>query len=430
MQILIYSIAAALFVSLVLWSPMAIVYLLLGYMVFNGYSSRPFMENVLRVTFGNVNVYPLDILFASMAMLILFYLIKRIIGISRARVISKEARFATGLIALYFLLFSGKFVAGYFEGVPPQTLIRLFLANAQCIYFFLPILFIKNEIQLRRLLYFLLFISLIFPFGQLLLVGSRDYEFILRGQGTLRLGYGDSTLFLGFAVIAFFAWERKLAAAVIPATGIAMLNHRIAYVGIVISLVSLSVLKGKKLKTNIILGLMGVLVIGVLFVVQETTSIRVLDKGIERVAQTFEKTGTTAARIGAIPQTFDVLVEHPIVGLGYGDLYKLQERTEISALAFNILHSHNFFLTALSHTGLVGTILILWIIWHALSCARRLSRMAKKKETGSFLFACILFFIIEALASTTLYSAGFLFWILCGIVFWYFNEAKVAQGRA
>lgn len=430
MEILIYPIAAILFVSLILWSPMAIVYLLLGYMVFNGFSSRPFMENVLRVNFGTVSVYPLDILLASMVMLILYYLIRRLIGISKARIVSKEARFATGLIVIYSLFFFGKLVAGYFEGVPPQALIRMFVADVQYVYFFLPLFFLKNEIQLRRLLYFLLFISLIFPFGQLLMVGSRDYEYILQGQGTLRLGYGDSALFLAFAVIAFFTWERKMGAAVIPGTGIAMLNHRIAYVGIVISLVSLSVLKGKKLKTNIIFGLIGVLVLGVLFVVQETISIKVFDKGIERVTQIFEKTGTTKGRIDVIPQTFDVWVEHPIVGLGYGDLYKLRERSETSAFAFNILHSHNFFLTALSQTGLVGTILILLIIWHALSSARRLSRMTGKKETGSFLFACILFFVIEALASTTLSSAGFLFWILCGIVYWYFNEAKVAQGRA
>ena len=430
MQILIYSIAAALFVSLVLWSPMAIVYLLLGYMVFNGYSSRPFMENVLKVTFGNVNVYPLDILFASMVMLILFYLIKRIIGISRARVISKEARLATGLIVLYFLLFSGKFVAGYFEGVPPQTLIRLFAVDIQCVYFFLPLFFLKNEIQLRRLLYFLLFISLIFPFGQLLMVGSRDTQYILQGQGTLRLGYGESSLFLAFAVIAFFAWERKMTAAVIPAVGLVMLAHRSAFIGIAVSLVTLSFLKGKKLKTNIILGLMGVLVIGVLFVVQEATSIRVFDKGIERAAETFEKTSTTKARFGAISQTFDVLAEHPIVGLSYGDLYKLEKRAETSALAFNILHSHNFFLTSLSHTGLVGTILLSWIIVYVLSCSRHLSRMSGKKETGAFLFACVLFFVIFSLMNTSFGSAGFLFWILSGTVFWYFNEAKAAQGRA
>jgi len=409
---------------------MSIMYLLLGYMVFNGYSSRVFMTRVLRVTFGDVQVYPLDLLYASMVMLIFYYLIRWVIGISQTRIISKEARFATGLIILNFLLFLGRFVSGYIDGVPLQTLIRMFSDDVQFVYFFLPLLFLKNEVQLKRLLYFLIFISLIFPFGQLQMVGSQDYQIILKGQGTLRLGYGDSTLFLAFAMIAFFTWERKMIAAIIPAAGIAMLGHRSAFIGIVVSLVSLSILKGKKLKTSILLGLMGVLVVGVLFVVQEATSIKVFDKGIERAAQTFENTGTTKARLGSISQAFEVLVEHPIFGVGYGDLYKYEGQAERSAFAFNVLHFHNFVLQAMAQTGLVGTTLFLWIIWYVLSYSLRLSRMPGKRETGAFLFACMLFFIIHALMSTTFNTAGFLFWFLAGALFWYFNEAQVAQRKA
>jgi O-antigen ligase len=305
----------------------------------------------------------------------------------------------------------------------------MFSDDVQCVYFFLPLLFLKNEIQLKRLLYFLIFISLIFPFGQLLMVGSQDYEILLKGQGTLRLGYGESAVFLAFAVIAFFTWERKMIAAILPAAGIVMLAHRSAFIGIVVSLVSQSILKGKKLKTNIFLGLIGILVVGVLFIVQETTSIKVFDKGIERAEQTFESTGTTLARMSSISQAFDVLVEHPIFGVGYGDLYKFEGQTG-SALAFNVLHFHNFVLQAMAQTGLVGTTLFLWIIWYVLSCALRLSRMPGKKETGTFLFACILFFTIYGTMNTTFNTSGFLFWFLAGTVYWYFNEAKVVQRKA
>lgn len=430
MEVLIFAI---LLFFMILVIPVSIMYLLLGYMIFNNFSSRPFMEQVLKVTVGGVNIYPLDFLLATTTLLILPYFI----GIFRGKMVSKEARFAAILILLFLMFFIVKGLSGYFGGVPLQTIIRMVAVDVQCLYFFLPVLYVKSEKQLKRLLYFTVIISMLLPFGQLLLAGSVDTQYILKGQGTFRLGYGDSSLILAFAILAFFAWERKMVASVLPLIGLVMLAHRSAFIGIVVSMMAMSFLKGKKLKTNLLMGAIGLLAVVMLFFVQGMTSYKVFDKGVERIGETFEATGTTSARLAVIPQTFKIWSDNPLFGLGYADLYKLESRivgektlSGADTLAFNILHSHNFLLTALSHTGLVGTVLMLSILAYGLVCARRLSNMQGKKMLGSYLFACLLFFIVFATMSTTFGSAGFLFWVLYGIVFWYFNEARKAQAKS
>lgn len=427
------------FFALVAIAPLLLMYFLLGYMVFNGLSSRPFMQNVLKVSFGDINVYPLDLFFAAMVLLIILHLGKRLAGASGARIVSKEGRIATILVLAFFLFYSGKAIAGYFAGVPAQTLIRMFAIDAQPLYFFLPVFFLKREAQLRRVLYFLVLVALLFPLGQLMMVGSRDTEFILSGQGTFRLGYGDSNLFVAIAIIAIFTWERKIVLAILPLASLVMLAHRSGFIAIVISLVLVGILKGKKLISSISFGLVGVLAGVVLFSVQAMTSYEVFDRGVERIGETFENTGTTSARLGAIPQTMRVVGEHPLLGLGYGDLYKLQKiavdpdqggsQPAASVLAFNVLHSHNFMLTALSHSGVIGTALLLGLIAYGLICARRLSRRRGRREAGTFLFASMVFFVVFALMNTNFGSAGFLFWILYGTVFWYFNQARIEKAN-
>lgn len=57
-------------------------------------------------------------------------------------------------------------------------------------------------------------------------------------------------------------------------------------------------------------------------------------------------------------------------------------------------------------------------------------KIAGQKMLGSYLYVCLLFFIVYATLNTSFGSAGFLFWVLYGIVFWYFNEARKAQEKA
>ena len=405
---------------LLLWRPFIIPYLLLLYMVISGYASRPFMAKIV-LTFGSVNVYPLDFLYATATLLIPIYFLKRVSYSTPQRRETREVRLAVVLVSLYIAWHLMRFTIGIFSGMPYDSLIRMFATDTQAVYFFLPLLFVRYEHQLRRLLYFTVVIALLFPFGQPFLVGTKDYEHIYLGQGTLRLGFGDSNVFEALGLFALLAWERSMIAAVFPVASIVMLAHRSAFIGAFISIIAMYVLKRKPLKSLVIIGFTGVLGMTMLLVVDMVTSQHVFEKGAERIGETFKETGTTMARLQSIPQLLEVWSENPIAGLGYSELYGLQKQAESSARAFNILHSHNFVLTSLVQTGIIGTLLLLAIIGYALACAKRLSRREGHRDTGAFLFASLLFFVIFATMNTALHTAGFVFWFLCGTIFWYMS---------
>lgn len=404
--------------ALLLWRPLAIPYLLLLYMVVNGYASRPQIAKIV-LTFGSVNVYPLDFLYAVMTLLIPIYFLKRASHGTLHRRLSREARVAVILVSLYLVWHFIRLAIGLLSGMPYDALIRLYAMDTQAVYFFLPLLFVNSESQLRRLLLFTVGISLLFPFGQPFLVGSDDYELISKGQGTLRLGFGDSSVFEALGLFALLSWERSMIAAVLPIASIVMLAHRSAFIGVIVSVVAMSILKRKPLKTLIIIGFAALLGGAVLFALEMVTAQRVFEKGAERIGETFETTGTTSARLDSIPRLLEVWSENPIAGIGYADLHGLQLRADTSVMAFNILHAHNFVLTALVQTGTIGAFLLFAIIGYTLTCAKRLSRVGGQRNVGAFLFASLLFFVIFATMNTTMHSVGFVFWFLCGTVFWY-----------
>ncbi len=414
-----------------LFFPAIVAYLLLAYSLLNGLASRRFMAD-FKFTLGGINVFPLDFLFGAMAFLILIHLFKRLTGFVRPRVVSSEGKVATWMVSVYFVFLIGKLIAGYFGGVPLQALIRMFGGDAQCLYFFLPLFFIKNEGQLRALLYTVIAIAMVFPFGQLYLAasGSADIEYILQGQGTYRLGHGDFNAFLAISAIAMFAWERKVAFSALPLSGIIMLAHRSAYIGFVLSLFSLSLMKGKRLRAILTYAIAGTLVVAILMVAQETVSSKIIASSLKRIDQTFQATSTTVSRWGVIGDVFEVLNDNPLFGLGYSGAYALREKEETSAHAFNLLHSHNFVLQNLGEAGSVGLLLILLIIGYAFLCARRLSKKRGREIVGAFLFASMLFFVIFSLMNTTFETVGYLVWILIGTVFWYFNEDKLQKAKS
>lgn len=405
---------------LLLWRPLVIPYLLLLYMVINGYASRPFMAKIV-FSFGSVNVFPLDFLYATVTLLIPVYFLLRFAHTTPQRRVSREVRLGVVLVSLYLAWHVSRLAIGVLSGVPFDALIRMFASDTQAVYFFLPLMFVKSEQQLRRLLRFTVVIALLFPFGQPFLVGSDDYELISKGQGTLRLGFGDSSIFEALGLFALLAWERSLMAAALPVASIIMLAHRSAFIGVVISIVMMFVLKRKPLKSLLIIGFAGILGGAMLFTVEMVTSQRVLEKGAERLGETFKTTGTTSARLMAIPQLLEAWSENPVAGLSYSELHSLQKRAEFSGQAFNILHSHNFVLTSLVQSGAIGSLLLFTIIGYTLICAKRLSRIDGQRNTGAFLFASLLFFLIFSTMNTSLQTVGFVFWFLGGTVFWYMS---------
>ena len=401
---------------LIMVFPISIFYLLLGYLVLVGWGSFEIVA-ALKIKVGSIGIVPLDILFVALLLSLSTFMLRRMFGGRRvARRI--ETKVAISIMVFYIALHLLRTGMGFFDGVPKDALVRMSYDNLQCLYFFLPLLFLKSDRQTSNLLRAVVVLSLIFPFGQLFLSETATTQFILEGQDTLRLGFGDANLLLAMGFIAILTWERWIYLAFIPAAGIMMLAHRSAFLAIALALVSTALINGKQLKLIVVSGFVGVVMVGALFVVQNTTSLPVFDKGLERVGQTFETTGTTSARVSSISQLLSVWLEKPVMGLGYRELYDLRSRADTSARAFNILHSHNFVLTSLVHTGLMGSIPLFAICGYSLLTALRLARRPGMRQAGAFLFSSMLFFLVFALMNTALSSAGYLFWILSGTTYW------------
>lgn len=416
---------AAFFILIVLGIaifPMLVLYLLPGYMALDGIASRQFMYG-LKVSVGGVNIFVLDLLYAAAVLLALM-------GIFRALVTGRLYRYAPAtkiimlLTVIYLFFFTGKLFHGYLQRVPLDALIRGFALDTQCIYLFLPLFYIKNEKVLNKLLYFVVVLTLLFPMAQPFLYGSADQVALAEGQGgTLRLGFGNANLLLMLGVLALFVWERKIWLSALPLAGIAMLAQRSAFVALTLCVMVLSIQKRKSMKFIALVGMAGAFLVAALMVIQTTSTVPVVDKAMERLSQTFEKTGTTKARIDVIPITFEEFSKRPWVGFSYKERYELQKSETTNAFAFNMLHPHSFVFSSMLRTGTVGSIVFFLLIGLIMLAAYRLSRRRDMKEQGMFLYSAILFFVVFGLMNTSFESAGFVFWLLAGITLWYANQA-------
>ena len=402
--------------------PMLIPYLLLGHMAVQGIASSHFMSN-LKVSVGGINIFPPDLLYAASLFLAVFGLF-RLLLTGRLRTYAPLSKAAIFFIVCYFIFFIGKLVNGYFENVPLDTLVRSFASDTQCVYLFLPLFYLKQEKTLKQLLYFVVILTLIFPLLQPFLYGSSDQVALQQGQGgTLRLGFGNANILLMLGVFAFFVWERKLWLSALPLAGIAMLAMRSAFVSLGLCIIVLSFLKKKSIKYIAMMALVGVFLVATLVIIQSTSSVPVLDKAAERIALTFEYTGTTKARWSVIPMAFEAFVERPLVGFSYNDMQTLAAKQSWDAFSFNMLHPHNFVLSSIVRTGFIGSLLLFCIIGMSMIAALRLSRQQETNKQGIYLFSTILFFVTYGVMNTSFFSAGYVFWLLAGICFWYLNQA-------
>lgn len=78
-------------------------------------------------------------------------------------------------------------------------------------------------------------------------------------------------------------------------------------------------------------------------------------------------------------------------------------------------------------TGTIGTFLLMFLIARVLLFSYRLAKQEATSQVGVYLFACQIFFILFALMNTTFGSAGYVFWILSGITFWYTNQIQIER---
>lgn len=402
--------------------PMLIPYLLLSFMAVDGIASREFI-NGLHATVRGVNIYFPDLLYSAVTFLAIFGLLRLVVA-GRLRKYAPLTKTVMFLVVCYFMFFAAKMANGYFDGVPAQTLVRHFAIDSSCIYFFLPLFYVKNEESLKRLLFFVVFVSFVFPLVQPLLYGSADQMALERGQGgTLRLGAGNGNVLLMLGALALFVWDQKIWLSALPMAGIAMLAQRSAFVALAVCIMVLSFQKKKSIKFISLSVIAGGLLVGALVVIQATTSVPVVDKAADRLSQTFEKTGTTEARIQMIPLSLNAFMERPFVGFSYFDRYALEQKQSLDAFSFDMVHPHNMVLSSLLYAGSIGTVLLFGIVGLTMLAPLRLMRQQTTKQQGMYLFSTTLFFIIFSLMNTTFESVGQVFWILAGVSMWYLNRA-------
>ena len=403
--------------------PILIPYLLVTYMALNGIASRHFI-NDLKVTVTGTNIFFPDLLYAA-AVVLALYGILRLLFSGQLRRYAPLTKGALLLSICYVFFFVGKIINGYFESVPADALVRRFALDTQCVYLFVPLFYIKQEKTLRKLLYYVVIITLLFPFAQPFLYGSADQVALEQGQGgTLRLGFGNANLLLMLGVLAFFVWERRMWLSALPLAGIGMLAQRSAYISITLCILVLAVQKKKGMKFIALVGGAGLLLIAALMLIQTTSSVPVVQKTAERLSQTFQETGSTKARMLVIPVALREFSNRPWVGYSYRDMNQLSQKQDRDAFSFNMLHPHNFVLSSLLRTGMVGTLLLFGIICVLMLAAFRLSRQRDTHEQGMYLFSTMLFFVVFGLMNTSFISAGYVFWVLAGVTLWYLNQVQ------
>ncbi len=398
-------------------------------MFMSGLASQAFMRE-FKISVGSVNIYFLDLLYSAALILAVFGLLKVLLS-GRIFQANRYLKAAVFICLLFFVFFLSKSILGFFSGVSPDTLVRRFAMDTQFVYMFIPLIYLRKEAHLKSLLTFIVLLSLLFPLFQPFLYGGADQVALEAGQGgTLRLGGGYTNLLLMLAVLAFVVWEKKVWLSVLPLAGIAMLAQRSAFLALAICVFVIAIMKRMSVKFFGLLAVIGVGMIAVLFVIQLFFSVPVVSKAAERFSQTFEKTGTTEARIGVIPIAFNEFVHRPIAGLSYRELYDLEQVQHTDAVAFNILHPHNFVLSFLMRTGLVGTLLLFTVISIALLASRSLCRQPTTIKQGQFLFGAILFFVVFGLMNTTFQAAGFIFWTLLGVTLWYQEKLQYSRNAS
>ena len=407
--------------------PFTLVYFMATFLTFRSLAPSSVISE-LKFTLGGINVFPLDFVFGITVLLILLAPIRasRPAGMR----MSGETRVALFLIVLYLMFQAGQSLAGLFGGIPKDSLIRMTALNMQVLYLFLPLLFGESEKQFKRLLLYVIVLTLVFPIGQLFLVGSDDTARLLKEQGTFRLGFGDFNVILAISLLAFLTWERRVWLAGFPAIGILLLAHRSAYIAVVISAFITAVVKGRQLKTVFLLGIIGMVLVSLMMVFSSLSSNQVIEGSANRLSETFKATGTTEGRLHAIELTFKELANHPLTGMGYVRADQLRRQTSQSAYAFNLLHPHNFVLSSLTKDGLIGTFLLLMLMTHLLLSARRLGGIQGYQQVGAMLSGCMVFFIIYATMNTTLGSAGYVMWILAGTTLWFMDRARTEVSKS
>jgi O-antigen ligase len=407
-------------VFVLIW-PASIPYIILSYF-FILCLGIPALISFMDIHIGSINVYPLDLMYALAFSAFFSYFVKIFAYQGFKQAISSQVKTTVFIIILYLLFFFAKLFEGFIAGIPIDSLVRKYLTDTSIMFFFIPLVIYKDIKQLKKLLKFLVVLALLFPFFQPFLIFSKGTQYILNGQGTFRLGFGEANIFLGFGALALFSWDFKKYLTFLPLAGILMLAHRSGYIAIVLAFLSLSFLKGKKIQNISMLLISAVFVLGLVAALESFTNIDILSKNINRVGETFEYTGTTKARVSAMSNVYDTAEQHPVTGISYAEYNKFTNSRY--AADFNVTHPHNFILTTIINGGIIGFILVFTLISRFMYHAYKMIKIDEFKLIGMFLFCATMYFVIYASMNTSMESSGYLFWFLGGCNAWLYNLAN------
>ena len=427
-----YTEAAHLFLGIIavptiLWRPHLIIYLLIIT------AMLPF-SNFIKFSIGGINIYLKDMLFICYFLCLISVIFSAIIHKVRTINLASPNKVLLYCVFSFVTLHIFYMLYGIFQGVPLDSAIRRFGTYSGCLYFFLPLLYIKTKEQLRKLLIFTVIVSLLYPAWQLFaFVGCADI--FVTSSGTIRLAGAAAAPILTSALLAILIWRRGInqhILSTLPIVSILLIGHRSAYIATALSVLLLFHWL-RDLGKLVIFSYLTILCIPLMLI-----SLNIIGgydfagDVFTRLSDTLSMTDkNTLARAYAIRDNIMVFLSKPIFGIGYdheGLSHVLTNKVPFGghslAPHFNVLHPHNFLMRFLSHTGLVGTSLILMII---ISILRKnyalISHGGSFRSQGIFLFCSIMFIIVYSLMNTVFFSnAGSLFWILGGITVLLYEE--------
>lgn len=143
-----------------------------------------------------------------------------------------------------------------------------------------------------------------------------------------------------------------------------------------------------------ILGIGVVVLIAAYYLIEHT------NVGLSLIERTFGKgVDATTGRTGIYMQLLENFWKHPIFGNGFGSTIKLIR---------GYTNGHNIYLQTLSETGIVGFVLLAFILLYNLIIALKACKLSMKKQTDNFdSFFCLylqLIFLLSGLIGNPLYD--------------------------
>jgi O-antigen ligase len=130
-------------------------------------------------------------------------------------------------------------------------------------------------------------------------------------------------------------------------------------------------------------------------------------------------------RIAIYQHSLNMIKEHPLIGLGANTYMKNYKKYKTypeyrNVITSDFLYAHNNFLHMGAEIGLVGLTVFIWLLYTLFSGIRNIYKNLEDnylKVCLLSLSACLLAFLVNGLAESSLYSArvAMIFWYLSGL---------------